>query len=163
MSRQSDGSWQRRRGRAGVRLSGVAEPGSRGFTRSLARRLWKPRFSRRRLNTPQAQKNSCGCRHRCRRAIPDEDRGGGDRGLLLDLAQRLRERPPQRTGRPPLPDAELMAQIKAVIAELPTYGYRRVHAIGKSPPQHERLLEQRLALARECSGRRVCKGTRITE
>jgi putative transposase len=27
-----------------------------------------------------------------------------------------------------LPDEELLAQIKAVIAELPTYGYRRVHA-----------------------------------
>jgi hypothetical protein len=30
-----------------------------------------------------------------------------------------------------LPDKELVAQIKAVIAELPTYGYRRVHAILK--------------------------------
>jgi putative transposase len=32
-------------------------------------------------------------------------------------------------GRPPLPDKELVDQIKAVIGELPTYGYRRVHAI----------------------------------
>ncbi|NVM42324.1 IS3 family transposase [Ochrobactrum intermedium] len=32
-------------------------------------------------------------------------------------------------GRPPLPDADLVAQIKAVIEEMSTYGYRRVHAI----------------------------------
>jgi len=30
-----------------------------------------------------------------------------------------------------LPDDEFVAQIKAVISELPTYGYRRVHAILK--------------------------------
>jgi hypothetical protein len=29
------------------------------------------------------------------------------------------------------PDDKLVAEIKAVIAELPTYGYRRVHAILK--------------------------------
>jgi putative transposase len=49
-----------------------------------------------------------------------------------NLVERLRERPPRRLiGRPPLPGAGLVAQIKAVIAELPTYGYRRVHAILK--------------------------------
>lgn len=32
-------------------------------------------------------------------------------------------------GRPPLPDADLVAQIKAVIEEMSTYGYRRVHAV----------------------------------
>ena len=40
-----------------------------------------------------------------------------------------------------------MAEIKAVIAELPTYGYRRVHAIlkrqalaaGLKPPNHKRV------------------------
>ncbi len=35
----------------------------------------------------------------------------------------------RRRGRPPLPDAALLAEIKAIIAELPTYGYRRVHAL----------------------------------
>jgi putative transposase len=35
----------------------------------------------------------------------------------------------QRRGRPPHPDAALLAEIKAIIAELPTYGYRRVHAL----------------------------------
>ncbi len=32
-------------------------------------------------------------------------------------------------GRPPLPDRELVENIKAIIADMPTYGYRRVHAI----------------------------------
>jgi putative transposase len=35
----------------------------------------------------------------------------------------------QRRGRRPKPDAALLAEIKAIIAELPTYGYRRVHAL----------------------------------
>ena len=41
-----------------------------------------------------------------------------------NLIERVRERPKKRIGRPPLPDDELVAEIKAVIAELPTYGYR---------------------------------------
>ena len=54
---------------------------------------------------------------------------------------------PTRRGRPPLPDAELVGQIKAVIGELPTYGYRRVHALlrrqakadGIPLPNHKRV------------------------
>jgi putative transposase len=34
-----------------------------------------------------------------------------------------------RRGRRPQPDDGLLAEIKAVIAGLPTYGYRRVHAL----------------------------------
>ena len=64
-----------------------------------------------------------------------------------NLVERLQQRPPRRIGRPPLPDEELVAQIKATIAELPTYGYRRVHAIlkrqavtaGLKPPNHKRV------------------------
>ena len=64
-----------------------------------------------------------------------------------NLVERLQQRPPRRIGRPPLPDEELVAQIKAAIAELPTYGYRRVHAIlkrqalaaGLKPPNHKRV------------------------
>ena len=64
-----------------------------------------------------------------------------------NLAERLRERPRRRRGRPPAPDDGLVATIKAVIAELPTYGYRRVHAIlkrrelaqGRQPPNHKRV------------------------
>ena len=37
----------------------------------------------------------------------------------------------QWLGRPPLPDDELTAKIKAVVAAPPTYGYRRAHAILK--------------------------------
>ena len=36
------------------------------------------------------------------------------------LVERLQERPQRRIGRPPLPDGQLVAQIKAVIGELPT-------------------------------------------
>jgi putative transposase len=36
---------------------------------------------------------------------------------------------PRRRGRPPLPDAELVSDIRMAIADLPTYGYRRVHAL----------------------------------
>jgi putative transposase len=46
-----------------------------------------------------------------------------------DLADRLQQRCKKRIGRPPLPDDELVSKIKAVIAELATYGYRRVHAV----------------------------------
>jgi len=35
----------------------------------------------------------------------------------------------RRRGRPPLPDEELVAEIRALIIDLPTYGYRRVHAL----------------------------------
>ena len=38
-----------------------------------------------------------------------------------NLIERMRERPKKRIGRPPLPDDKLVAEIKAVIAELPTY------------------------------------------
>ena len=64
-----------------------------------------------------------------------------------NLIERLQGRPKKRLGRPPLPDDELVADIKAVIAGLPTYGYRRVHAIlkrqalaaGRKPPNHKRV------------------------
>ena len=63
------------------------------------------------------------------------------------LIERMRKRAKKRIGRPPLPDDKLVAEIKAVIAELPTYGYRRVHAIlkrqalaaGLTPPNHKRV------------------------
>ena len=64
-----------------------------------------------------------------------------------NLADRLQKRCKKRIGRPPLPDDELVSKIKAVIAELATYGYRRVHAIlkrqalaaGLKPPNHKRV------------------------
>lgn len=46
-----------------------------------------------------------------------------------NITARVAGRPKKRRGRPPLPDAELVSEIQAIIAELPTYGYRRVHAV----------------------------------
>ncbi len=54
---------------------------------------------------------------------------------------------PVRLGRPPAPEADLVARIVAVIGELPTYGYRRVHAILRrqaragvpTAPNHKRV------------------------
>ena len=37
--------------------------------------------------------------------------------------------PVRRRGRPAKPEAELLAEIKQIIADQPTYGYRRVHAL----------------------------------
>lgn len=51
-------------------------------------------------------------------------------GVTRQHLSTMRNRPPPRQrGRPPLPDAELVAEIRALVADLPTYGYRRVHAL----------------------------------
>lgn len=44
---------------------------------------------------------------------------------------------PRRRGRPPLPEADLLAAIQALIADLPTYGYRRVHALLRRQAERE--------------------------
>jgi putative transposase len=81
-----------------------------------------------------------------------------------NLIEQIKDRPRQRVGRPPAPADELIAEIKAVIADLPTYGYRRVHAIlrrralaeGRQPPNHKRVYrvmkEHGLLLQRHASG-----------
>ena len=64
-----------------------------------------------------------------------------------NVVERSKQAAPARRGRPPLPDAELVEAIKTVIADMPTYGYRRVHAIlrrqakldGTSAPNHKRV------------------------
>lgn len=45
------------------------------------------------------------------------------------LAERTKHRQPKKVGRRPQPDSDLLVEIKAVIADLPTYGYRRLRAI----------------------------------
>src|SRR3954451_24425937 len=81
-----------------------------------------------------------------------------------NLAERAKHRQPKLIGRPPQPDEALVAEIKAVIANLPTYGYRRVHAIlrrralaeGRPPPNHKRVYrvmkEHGLLLQRHAGG-----------
>ena len=80
------------------------------------------------------------------------------------LVEQIRDRPRQRLGRPPAPADALVAEIKAVIANLPTYGYRRVHALlrrralaeGRPPPNHKRVYrvmkEHGLLLQRHAGG-----------
>jgi putative transposase len=80
------------------------------------------------------------------------------------LCEQMKERPRQRVGRPPAPADALVVEIKAVIADLPTYGYRRVHAIlrrkalaeGRSPANHKRVYrimkEHALLLQRHAGG-----------
>jgi len=46
-----------------------------------------------------------------------------------NIAERVRQRSSRARGRPPLADQELLDEIKTIIDDMPTYGYRRVHAI----------------------------------
>jgi putative transposase len=70
-----------------------------------------------------------------------------------NLVEQIKDCPRQRLGRPPAPADALVAEIKAVIADLPTYGYRRVHALlrrralaeGRQPPNHKRAQDDALA------------------
>jgi len=48
--------------------------------------------------------------------------------LAARVAQRTAGRSPQRRGRPPLPEEALLAEIEAVIDDMPSYGYARVWA-----------------------------------
>lgn len=64
-----------------------------------------------------------------------------------NLAEQLKKPSARTKGRPPRPDAELVTAIRAVIADMPTYGYRRVHAIlrrqarinDQATPNHKRV------------------------
>ncbi len=44
---------------------------------------------------------------------------------------------PRRRGRPPAPEEELVATIQRLIADLPSYGYRRVHALLRRRAEQE--------------------------
>ncbi len=46
-----------------------------------------------------------------------------------NISARVKQRPSRARGRPPLADQELVDAIKTIIDDMPTYGYRRVHAI----------------------------------
>lgn len=67
--------------------------------------------------------------------------------IAARMAQRAAGRHPQRRGRPPLPDEALLVDIKAAIADMPSYGYRRVWAVlrrqaeadARPVPNHKRI------------------------
>jgi putative transposase len=58
-------------------------------------------------------------------------------GLSRPNLSSRRTAPPRRRGRPPAPDEELVAAIRGLIADLPTYGYRRVHALLRRRAEQE--------------------------
>lgn len=111
-----------------------------------ARRPWKPRSCARPCPGPQAQKTAVAL---------DLVAGGRPVTAVADALGISRQHlsamhnrpPPRRRGRPPLPDAELVADIRMLIADLPTYGYRRVHALlrrqarqtGRAAPNPKRV------------------------
>jgi len=85
-----------------------------------------------------------------------------------NLTERLQERPQSRIGRPPLPDGELVAQIKVLIGELPTYGYRRVHAILKrrwrlKPANYKRIYRVMKAHCLLLDRKRCFQSTSLSE
>lgn len=59
----------------------------------------------------------------------------------------IRAKASKPLGRPPQPEADLIAEIRAVIGSMPTYGYRRVWAVlrreadaqGRARPNHKRI------------------------
>ena len=63
--------------------------------------------------------------------------GASALGLSRPHLSSRRKAVPRRSGRPPAPDAELIAAIRALIADLPTYGYRRVHALLRRQAEQE--------------------------
>lgn len=54
-----------------------------------------------------------------------------------NMAERVRQRPSKARGRPPFADDDLVDEIKAIISEMPTYGYRRVHALLRRKARRE--------------------------
>lgn len=54
-----------------------------------------------------------------------------------NMAERVRQRPSKARGRPPFADDDLVDEIKAIISEMPTYGYRRVHALLRRKARNE--------------------------
>lgn len=81
-----------------------------------------------------------------------------------NIVEQMAKRPARKVGRRPLPEEELLVEIKVVIGAMPTYGYRRVWAIlrrkslqeGRKPVNHKRVYrvmkENNLLLQRHVGG-----------
>ena len=116
------------------------------FSDCWARRPWRTRSSRKRSPEREPQRGGpCACSRR--RSLAD-DAAAAALGLSRQHLSSTRSRPPPRPrGRPPRPDGELVAESRALIAALPTYGYRRVRALlrrqaesdGRAAPRPKRL------------------------
>ena len=95
----------------------------------------------------------------------------------LDIARphplAVRNRPPPRPrGRPPLPNADPVADIRALVASLPTYGYRRVYALFRrqaektrraapNPKQVYRVMHVHRPLLKRDGERQQCCRSRV--
>src|SRR5262249_11390669 len=87
-----------------------------------ARRRWKRRFSKRPSNTPLGQKTTAAAVVAAEGRFPMKTVAEVIGVSRSNLIERMRERAKKRIGLPPLPDDKLVAEIKAVIAELPQLG-----------------------------------------
>ncbi|WFU06675.1 IS3 family transposase (plasmid) [Rhizobium sp. CB3171] len=114
--------------------------------RLLGKKTMESEILKEALEIAGGPKNIC-----CARSLPrgfwNEDRLRNFGCRPLEYRRARRRLPSKARGRPPLPDRELLEDIKAVIADTPTYGYRRVHAIlrrnarklGRSWPNAKRV------------------------
>ena len=95
----------------------------RELHRLLGKKTLEAEILKEALEHATGSKTGGGCRRRCRRTVPDEDRRRGHRGLSFGPCwSACKNDRKKRIGRPPLPDEELVAEIKAAIAELLTDG-----------------------------------------
>lgn len=151
--------WRRLASQGALTATGAEEPvvpaseyrSLQGQVRELqrlwARRRWKLRSSRRLSSSQRAQKNICCGRCRGRRTVRNEDRLQRGRSGGSNIAAMTKAPLAKPLGRPPQPEAHLLAEIKAVIGDIPTYAYRRVWAVlrraaeaqGLQPPNHKRV------------------------
>src|SRR5499427_4720797 len=119
----------------------------RELHRLLGKKTLEAEILKEALEHATGSKNNCGCRRRRRRTVPDEDCGGHRRLPLQSCGPSTGTVQEANRWRSPRPDDELVSKMKAVIAELVTYGYRRVHAVlkrqalaaGLKPPNHKRV------------------------
>src|SRR3974390_2619655 len=137
---------QRRRGRAGFLLSDFAEPSPRTPSAAGQEDAGSGDCQRGARTRHRVKKTFTAAAVAAEGRVPMKTAAEGIGVCRSNLMERLQVRAKKRIGRPPLPDIELVAEIKAVIANLPTYGYRRGPApfqraaasAGRKQPNHTR-------------------------